>query len=181
MSLSSFTWLIVVLLGIILSLANKKKKQTAAKAESAHRTSSQSSTATSFVSDEPFTTDTVANIFESAKSALLNDEPLTDDLETNTTSLDETSIPELEGTFRRYYAEAENEGELSPTYAFAEREGVRAISEEKLNASVTKDSHPRKSSTGLVLPNGQAFNLQTAMYYDIILHRRNYGLLRRRG
>ena len=69
----------------------------------------------------------------------------------------------------------EQEGCFRTVYQAAEAEGVSAFSEEITENRKSQLSTPAVQS--LRLPDGQLFDLRTAMIYDVLLHRRTTGML----
>ena len=69
----------------------------------------------------------------------------------------------------------EQEGCFRTVYQAAEAEGVSAISEETIEERESLLATPTVQP--LRLPDGQLFDLRTAMIYDVLLHRRTTGML----
>lgn len=182
MASSFIIWLVVSILGIVLSIVNKKK-QREAKARTVHKD----------------TTETAAKEQWDGRefvAATAQPEPQSDVQEWRAVAEEDVEYglgggetddlllePALEGNYRRFYAEAEREGELYyPTNSFADEEGKSAISREALRAAGIEEHHTHQQADvpPFFLPDGSRFNLQTAMIYDVILHRRMQGLMRLR-
>lgn len=172
MSSSFIIWLLVSVIGAVISILSKKK-QREAKAQAARKRSTEPVEERwdghEFVvaAEQPESASTVQEWRETTEDHGLGIE------ETN---------PDLEGNYRRLYAEAEHEGELYQTNSFAAEEGTSAISEAALRATRLEElrSHHQANVAPMLLPDGSRFNLQTAMIYDVILHRRTQGLMRLR-
>jgi len=174
MGTSFLIWILVSIIGVVISLANKQK-QKAAKAQTARRDSVVEAEEV-WDGREFVTPITDANAHESGEQTDGAEQTLPYSFED-----EEMLTPEMEGNYHRSYTEAEDEGELAvSSYSFAEQEGVSSISEETLRAMTMKDVRSQAAFTSSLLPNGQPFNLQTAMYYDVILHRRTHGFLQPR-
>ena len=178
MSTSVIVWLLVIVVGSLVSFANKQM-QKAAKAARTDRSSGLAASQAQCDVREFVESNTNDIGIEGTAQAVQSDAAL------RYTSEDGASLsPEDEGLYRRFYAEAEAEGRLASGYTFAVEEGTSSISASALRASglYNADERAKKSSQPFLLPNGTPFNLATAMYYDLIFHRRSEGLLgQRRG
>ena len=181
MSSSFIIWLLVSIIGVVISIVNKKK-QREAKARTVHKDTTETAAkdqwdgrefvaATAQPEPQSDVQEWRAVAEEDVEYGLGGEE--TDDL---------LLEPALEGNYRRFYAEAEHEGELYQTNSFATEEGQSAISEAALRAAKMEElrSHQQTNIAPILLPDGSRFNLQTAMIYDVILHRRMQGLMRLR-
>lgn len=171
--MSSFIiWLLVSVIGAVISILSKKK-QREAKAQAARKRS----------------TEPVEERWDGHEFVVAVEQPESEPAvqewrettEDHGLGIEETN-PDLEGNYRRLYAEAEHEGELYQTNSFAAEEGASAISEAALRAARLEElrSHHQANVAPMLLPDGSRFNLQTAMIYDVILHRRTQGLMRLR-
>ena len=172
MSSSFIIWLLVSVIGAVISILSKKK-QREAKAQAARKRSTEPV-------EERWDGHEFVVAAEQPESASIVQEwrATTED---HGLGIEETN-PDLEGNYRRLYAEAEHEGELYQTNSFATEEGTSAISEAALRATRLEElrSHHQANVAPMLLPDGSRFNLQTAMIYDVILHRRTQGLMRLR-
>lgn len=172
MSSSFIIWLLVSVIGAVISILSKKK-QREAKAQAARKRSTEPV-------EERWDGHEFVVAAEQPESASTVQEwrATTED---HGLGIEETN-PDLEGNYRRLYAEAEHEGELYQTNSFATEEGTSAISEAALRATRLEElrSHHQANVAPMLLPDGSRFNLQTAMIYDVILHRRTQGLMRLR-
>ena len=172
MSSSFIIWLLVSVIGAVISILSKKK-QRQAKAQAARKRSTEPV-------EERWDGHEFVVAAEQPESASTVQEwrATTED---HGLGIEETN-PDLEGNYRRLYAEAEHEGELYQTNSFATEEGTSAISEAALRATRLEElrSHHQANVAPMLLPDGSRFNLQTAMIYDVILHRRTQGLMRLR-
>lgn len=172
MSSSFIIWLLVSVIGAVISILSKKK-QREAKAQAARKRS----------------TEPVEERWDGHEFVVAAEQPESEPAvqewrettEDHGLGIEETN-PDLEGNYRRFYAEAEHEGELYQTNSFATEEGTSAISEAALRATRLEElrSHHQANVAPMLLPDGSRFNLQTAMIYDVILHRRTQGLMRLR-
>ena len=172
MSSSFIIWLLVSVIGAVISILGKKK-QREAKAQAARKRS----------------TEPVEERWDGHEFVVAAEQPESEPAvqewrettEDRGLGIEETN-PDLEGNYRRLYAEAEHEGELYQTNSFAAEEGTSAISEAALRAARLEElrSHHQANVAPMLLPDGSRFNLQTAMIYDVILHRRTQGLMRLR-
>ena len=172
MSSSFIIWLLVSVIGAVISILSKKK-QREAKAQAARKRSTES----------------VEERWDGHEFVVAAEQPESEPAvqewrettEDHGLGIEETN-PDLEGNYRRLYAEAEHEGELYQTNSFATEEGTSAISEAALRAARLEElrSHHQANVAPMLLPDGSRFNLQTAMIYDVILHRRTQGLMRLR-
>ena len=172
MSSSFIIWLLVSVIGAVISILSKKK-QREAKAQAARKRSTESV-------EERWDGHEFVVAAEQPESELAVQE-WRETTEDHGLGIEETN-PDLEGNYRRFYAEAEHEGELYQTNSFAAEEGTSAISEAALRATRLEElrSHHQANVAPMLLPDGSRFNLQTAMIYDVILHRRTQGLMRLR-
>lgn len=172
MSSSFIIWLLVSVIGAVISILSKKK-QREAKAQAARKRSTEPV-------EERWDGHEFVVAAEQPESELAVQE-WRETTEDHGLGIEETN-PDLEGNYRRLYAEAEHEGELYQTNSFATEEGTSAISEAALRATRLEElrSHHQANVAPMLLPDGSRFNLQTAMIYDVILHRRTQGLMRLR-
>ena len=172
MSSSFIIWLLVSVIGAVISILSKKK-QREAKAQAARKRSTEPV-------EERWDGHEFVVAAEQPESELAVQE-WRETTEDHGLGIEETN-PDLEGNYRRLYAEAEHEGELYQTNSFATEEGTSAISEAALRATRLEElrSHHQANVAPMRLPDGSRFNLQTAMIYDVILHRRTQGLMRLR-
>lgn len=172
MSSSFIIWLLVSVIGAVISILSKKK-QREAKAQAARKRSTEPV-------EERWDGHEFVVAAEQPESELAVQE-WRETTEDHGLGIEETN-PDLEGNYRRFYAEAEHEGELYQTNSFATEEGTSAISEAALRATRLEElrSHHQANVAPMLLPDGSRFNLQTAMIYDVILHRRTQGLMRLR-
>lgn len=172
MSSSFIIWLLVSVIGAVISILSKKK-QREAKAQAARKRSTEPV-------EERWDGHEFVVAAEQPESELAVQE-WRETTEDHGLGIEETN-PDLEGNYRRFYAEAEHEGELYQTNSFATEEGTSAISEAALRAARLEElrSHHQANVAPMLLPDGSRFNLQTAMIYDVILHRRTQGLMRLR-
>ena len=172
MSSSFIIWLLVSVIGAVISILSKKK-QREAKAQAARKRSTEPV-------EERWDGHEFVVAAEQPGSELAVQE-WRETTEDHGLGIEETN-PDLEGNYRRLYAEAEHEGELYQTNSFATEEGTSAISEAALRATRLEElrSHHQANVAPMLLPDGSRFNLQTAMIYDVILHRRTQGLMRLR-
>ena len=171
MSSSFIIWLLVSVIGAVISILSKKK-QREAKAQAARKRSTEPV-------EERWDGHEFVVAAEQPESELAVQE-WRETTEDHGLGIEETN-PDLEGNYRRLYAEAEHEGELYQTNSFATEEGTSAISEAALRATRLEElrSHHQANVAPMLL-DGSRFNLQTAMIYDVILHRRTQGLMRLR-
>lgn len=179
MSSSFIIWLLVSIIGVVISIVNKKK-QREAKAQAVRKHSTEPV-------EERWDGHEFVVAAEQPQSEPVVQEWRGDATEEYASEAEDTDDallePVLEGNYRRFYAEAEREGELYyPTNSFATEEGQSAISEAALRAAKMEElrSHQQTNIAPILLPDGSRFNLQTAMIYDVILHRRMQGLMRLR-
>ena len=179
MASSFIIWLVVSILGIVLSIVNKKK-QREAKAQAVRKHSTEPV-------EERWDGHEFVVAAEQPQSEPVVQEWRGDATEEYASEAEDTDDallePVLEGNYRRFYAEAEREGELYyPTNSFADEEGKSAISREALRAAGIEEHHTHQQADvpPFFLPDGSRFNLQTAMIYDVILHRRMQELMRLR-
>lgn len=172
MSSSFIIWLLVSVIGAVISILSKKK-QREAKAQAARKRSTEPV-------EERWDGHEFVVAAEQPESELAVQE-WRETTEDHGLGIEETN-PDLEGNYRRLYADAEHEGELYQTNSFATEEGTSAISEAALRATRLEElrSHHQANVAPMLLPDGSRFNLQTAMIYDVILHRRTQGLMRLR-
>jgi len=177
MSSSFIIWLLVSVIGAVISILSKKK-QREAKAQAARKRSTEPV-------EERWDGHEFVVAAEQPESELAVQEwrETTEEYASEAEDTDDALLePVLEGNYRRFYAEAEHEGELYQTNSFATEEGTSAISEAALRATRLEElrSHHQANVAPMLLPDGSRFNLQTAMIYDVILHRRTQGLMRLR-
>ncbi len=167
---SIIVWLIIVVIGATLSIVNKRVQKA-----KKHEIPSASATELEDMSDliDLVSPEEQSSLYEAMLRAQMSVNEQSDESE----QFEEGFAPESEGSFRRFYADAEREGELESRYSFAEQEGVSSISDAARRTAELTERHSSSTTFALfILPNGQRFNLQTAMYYDVILHRRTSGL-----